>query len=267
MDERISITVEQGIADVRLIRSDKMNALDGRMFAAFATAGEQLRGNPEIRVVVLSGEGKAFCAGLDVGNFAGMAPGDATQPIPKSLSERTNGIANLPQYAAWMWRELPVPVITAMHGVAFGGGFQVALGADIRIAAPGTRMSVMEIKWGLVPDMAGTQLMRHLARDDVIRELTYTGRIFDAEEALAMGFVTRIAADPLGEAMDIARQISQRSPDAIRGDKQLLNECLYLDPAEGLLLESQLQDRIIGKPNQIEAVMSQLEGRPAAFSS
>jgi enoyl-CoA hydratase/carnithine racemase len=267
MDERISINVDQGIAEVRLIRSDKMNALDARMFAAIEQAGEQLRGNPDIRVVVLSGEGKAFCAGLDVANFAASEQEKGTQAIPSALSERTNGIANLPQHAAWMWRELPVPVITALHGVAFGGGFQVALGADIRIAAPGTRMSVMEIKWGLVPDMAGTQLMRHLARDDVIRELTYTGRIFDAEEALAMGFVTRIANDPLSAAMDIARQISQRSPDAIRGDKQLLNEALYLNPAEGLLLESQLQDDIIGKPNQIEAVVSQLEGRPAVFSS
>jgi enoyl-CoA hydratase/carnithine racemase len=267
MDERISINVDQGIAEVRLIRSDKMNALDARMFAAIEQAGEQLRGNPDIRVVVLSGEGKAFCAGLDVANFAASEQENGTQAIPSALSERTNGIANLPQHAAWMWRELPVPVITALHGVAFGGGFQVALGADIRIAAPGTRMSVMEIKWGLVPDMAGTQLMRHLARDDVIRELTYTGRIFDAEEALAMGFVTRIANDPLSAAMDIARQISQRSPDAIRGDKQLLNEALYLNPAEGLLLESQLQDDIIGKPNQIEAVVSQLEGRPAVFSS
>jgi enoyl-CoA hydratase/carnithine racemase len=267
MLERISINVEHGIADVRLIRADKMNALDGRMFDAFAEAAEQLRNNRDIRVVVLSGEGKAFCAGIDLGNFTDEAPDNTPKSIPKTLSERTNGIANLPQYAAWLWRELPVPVIAALHGVAFGGGFQVALGADIRIAAPGTRMSVMEIKWGLVPDMAGTQLMRHLAREDVIKELTYTGRIFESEEAREMGFVTMIDANPHGKAMEIARQIAQRSPDAMRGNKVLLNRAPYLDSAQGLLLESQLQDQIIGKPNQIEAVLSELEKRAADFKN
>jgi enoyl-CoA hydratase/carnithine racemase len=159
-----------------------------------------------------------------------------------------------------------VPVIAAVHGVALGGGFQVALGADIRYAAPGTRMSVMEIKWGLVPDMAGTQIMRHLARDDVIRELTYTGRIFEAEEAQTLGFVTRVCDDPLAAAMETARQIASRNPDAIRADKKLLDEANYLSREQGLILESQLQDGIIGKPNQIEAVMAEMEGRPAKYA-
>jgi enoyl-CoA hydratase/carnithine racemase len=269
MKDRISITVTEGVADVRLVRSDKMNALDSRMFDAIAEAGEQLRSDPEVRVVVLSGEGRAFCAGLDMSNFAAIANsagGGEEHVASNKLETRTHGIANKPQHAAWMWRDLPVPVIAAVHGVALGGGFQVALGADIRYAAPGTRFSVMEIKWGLVPDMAGTQLMRHLAGDDVIRELTYTGRMFDAEEALRLGFVTRVCEDPLAEAMETARYIATRNPDAIRGDKQLLNEALYLGPAEGLLLESRLQDGIIGKPNQVEAVMAELEGRPARFN-
>ena len=270
MQDRISITVNEGIADVRLVRSDKMNALDHRMFDAIEQAGEQLRADPGIRVVVLSGEGRAFCAGLDMGNFAAMASGGGDggeeHVASNKLETRTHGIANKAQHAAWMWRELPVPVIAAVHGVALGGGFQVALGADIRYAAPGTRMSVMEIKWGLVPDMAGTQIMRHLARDDVIRELTYTGRIFEAEEAQALGFVTRVCDDPLAAAMETARQIASRNPDAIRADKQLLNDAAYLDREQGLILESKLQDAIIGKPNQIEAVMAEMEGRPAKYA-
>lgn len=273
MEDRITIEIENGVADVRLARPEKMNALDTRMFDAIIDAGERLRDNPEVRVVVLSGQGRAFCAGLDMGNFAAIADTGAQAPdqqneesvVANRLATRTHGIANKPQYAAWVWRELPVPVIVAMHGVALGGGFQVALGGDIRYAAPGTKMSVMEIKWGLVPDMAGTQLMRHLARDDVIRELTYTGRVFLAEEAQSLGFVTRVCEDPLAAALETARNIAGRNPDAIRADKTLLNESLYLDTESGLLLESELQDGIIGKPNQIEAVMAELEGRAAVY--
>lgn len=279
MEDRIKVSIEDGVADVRLARSEKMNALDTRMFDAIIETGQQLANNPQVRAVVLSGEGRAFCAGLDMGNFAAMADkgsddakadtakSDKEQSVTESrLATRTHGIANKPQYAAWVWRELPVPVIVALHGVALGGGFQVALGGDVRYAAPGTKMSVMEIKWGLVPDMAGTQLMRHLARDDVIRELTYTGRIFQAEEAQSLGFVTRVCDDPLAAALETARSIAGRNPDAIRADKKLLNESLYLDTAEGLMLESELQDAIIGKPNQIEAVMAEMEGRAAVYS-
>ncbi len=272
MKDRVEINVNAGVADVRLVRADKMNALDNQMFAALAEAGEQLASMKEVRAIVLSGEGRAFCAGLDMANFAGMLdPGKAAAASPTAgtdggrLAKRTRGIANDPQHAAWLWRELPVPVIAAVHGVAFGGGFQVCLGADIRYAAPGTRFSVMEIKWGLVPDMAGTQLMRGLARDDIIRELTYTGRIFSAEEALEYGFVTRIAEDPLALALSTAQEIAARNPDAIRASKRLFNAAHDLSPEEGLLMESREQDLIIGKPNQVEAVMAELEKRPAVF--
>jgi enoyl-CoA hydratase/carnithine racemase len=267
MEDRISITVESGVADVRLIRSDKMNALDSKMFAAIVAAGEQLRADPTVRVVVLSGEGRAFCAGLDMSSFAGMAQaesdaGGADSGKSKSqLADRSHGIANLPQHAAWMWRELPVPVIAAVHGVALGGGFQVMLGADMRYAAPGTRLSIMEIKWGLVPDMAGTQLLRQL-----VRELTYTGRIFNAEEALEMGFVTAVVDDPRAHALELARQIASKNPEAIRASKRLLNEANYLSAADGLLQESREQDAIIGQPNQIESVMAEMERRVANFT-
>src|SRR5207247_4675961 len=191
MEQRVSISISDGIADVRLVRADKMNALDAAMFEAIVAATERLAHEKGVRAVVLAGEGRAFCAGLDMGRFAAMKESGGNGIAggeKRDLSARTHGLANFPQQAVWGWRQLPVPVIAAVHGVAFGGGFQLALGADMRYVQPGTRLCVMEIKWGLVPDMAGTQLMRHLAREDIVRELTYTGRIFSAEEALAHGF-------------------------------------------------------------------------------
>ena len=265
MNDRVTVTIEGGVADVRLVRTDKMNALDNAMFDALIETGEQLKTERGLRAVVISGEGKAFCAGLDMGNFqrtadAGRDPRPAGRLLP-----RTNGIANRPQYAVWVWREVPVPVIAAVHGVAFGGGFQLTLGADMRYVAPDTKMSVMEMKWGLVPDMAGTVIMRHLVRDDVIRELTYTGRIFTGEEADRMGLVTRLTTDPRAEALATARDIAQKNPDAIRAAKRLLNAAPLVSDAEGLLNESREQDALAGKPNQVEAVMAQLQKRAPRF--
>jgi len=268
VEDRIRITIDNGIADVRMIRAAKMNALDPAMFDALAEAGAKLRADPALRAVVLSGEGRAFCAGLDMGSFARMAGKDgAGSPLTAgNLAERTHGIANWAQHVVWQWRELPVPVIAAVHGVAFGGGFQLALGADMRYAAPGTRLSVMEVKWGLVPDMAGTQLMRHLARDDVVRELTYTGRVFAAEEALGYGFVTRIVEDPHAAAMAVAREIAEKSPDAIRAAKRLLNIAPVSEPRAGLVAEAVEQQQLIGSANQAEAVRANLEQRPPRFA-
>ncbi len=173
MDERIKVEIVDGVADVRMVRADKMNALDEAMFAALIDTGARLAADRSLRAVVLSGEGRAFCAGLDTGNFARLREG---KPIGigqtrRKLADRTHGIAGRGQQAVWTWRTMPVPVIAAVHGVAFGGGFQVALGADMRYVAPGTRMAVMELKWGLVPDMAGMAIMRRLAREDIVREL------------------------------------------------------------------------------------------------
>ncbi|HUO12531.1 MAG TPA: crotonase/enoyl-CoA hydratase family protein [Caulobacteraceae bacterium] len=268
MNDRISISIEGGVADVRLNRADKMNALDNDMFEGLVAAGERLKTEKGVRAVVLSGEGRAFCAGLDMGNFGRMAEGSRRNPASRSdegLGARTHGVANRAQYAVWVWRELPVPVIAAVHGVAFGGGFQVALGADMRYVAPDARLCVMEIKWGLVPDMAGTQLMRHLAREDVVRELTYTGRIFSGEEALQYGFATRVVADPRAAALATAREIAGKSPDAIRAAKRILNDAVQVDAKTGLTQESVEQARLIGSPNQVEAVMSNLQKREAAY--
>jgi enoyl-CoA hydratase/carnithine racemase len=269
MNDRVTITITDGVADVRMVRTDKMNALDNAMFEALVAAGERLKTEPGVRAVVLSGEGRAFCAGLDMGNFGQMAEGprgrSTTVAGDEGLGARTHGPANRAQYAAWVWRDVPVPVIAAVHGVAFGGGFQVALGADMRFVAPDTRMAVMEIKWGLVPDMAGTQLMRHLAREDIVRELTYTGRIFSGEEAFQYGFATRLCADPRAEALAVAHEIASKSPDAIRAAKRILNDAVLTDPKTGLTQESVEQGHLIGSPNQIEAVMANLQKRAPAF--
>ncbi len=267
MNNRIAVTIEGGVADVRLVRVDKMNALDDAMFEALVQTGERLKAEPGLRAVVLSGEGRAFCAGLDMGNFGRMAEGPrAAPPGGAGFADRTHGIANRAQYAVWVWREIPVPVIAAVHGVAFGGGFQLALGADMRFVAPDTRMAVLEIKWGLVPDMAGTMLMRHLAREDVVRELTYTGRIFSGEEALAMGFATRVCADPRAEALAVAHEIASKNPHAVRASKRLLNAAAVTDQGSGLIQETVEQIALIGSPNQVEAVMANMQKRAPAFT-
>jgi enoyl-CoA hydratase/carnithine racemase len=267
MDDRVSVSIAAGIADVRLVRADKMNALDAAMFDALVAVSGRLAHEKGVRAVVLSGEGRAFCAGLDMGRFAAMnekggngVAGNAT----RDLAARTHGFANFPQQAVWGWRQLPVPVIAAIQGVAFGGGFQLALGADMRFLAPDARMSIMEIKWGLVPDMAGTPILASLVRDDILRELTYTGRIFSAQEALSYGLATRICDDPRVAALEIAREIAAKSPEAIRAAKRLLNN-LAVDPGPALLAESVEQMKLMGGPNQLEAVRANLEKRAARF--
>jgi enoyl-CoA hydratase/carnithine racemase len=241
MEQRVSISISDGIADVRLVRADKMNALDAAMFEALVAATERLAHEKGVRAVVLSGEGRAFCAGLDM------------------------GLANFPQQAVWGWRQLPVPVIAAIQGVAFGGGFQLALGADMRFLTSDARMSIMEIKWGLVPDMAGTPILASLVRDDILRDLTYTGRIFSAQEAMSYGLATRICDDPLAAAFEVAREIAGKSPDAIRAAKRMLNN-LSVDPAPALLAESVEQQKLLGSPNQTEAVRANMEKRAPRFA-
>lgn len=263
MNDRVSISIADGVADVRLVRADKMNALDMAMFEALVAAATRLKSEKGVRAVVLSGEGKAFCAGLDMGRFQTMGEGKGSGRLG-DLAERTHGIANQPQYAVWGWRELPVPVIAAVHGVAFGG-FQLALGADMRFLAADARMSIMEIKWGLVPDMAGTPILASLVRDDILRDLCYTGRIFSAQEAMSYGLATRICDDPRAAALEAAREIAGKSPDAIRAIKRLLNK-LGADPAPALLAESIEQKALIGSPNQVEAVRANIDKRAPKFA-
>ena len=270
LSERIEWTrYPDGVVELQLARAEKMNALDPAMFDALIDAGERLRSDTEARAVVISGRGKAFCAGLDMQSFERMDQGGINVMgegvAGVDLLVRTHGLSNAAQQVAMTWRNVPVPVIAAVHGVAFGGGLQVALGADIRIVAPDTKLSVMEIKWGLVPDMAGMVLMRELARTDVVRELSFTGRIFSGEEAFKMGFATRLSAEPLADALQMAHDIATKSPHAIRAGKRLLNASLSHSTAEMLLAESVEQKALIGSANQLEAVRANIERRSPKF--
>jgi enoyl-CoA hydratase/carnithine racemase len=246
-------------------RADKLNALDMPMFEALVETGSALASDPSLRAVVLSGEGRAFCAGLDFASFQGMVQSERSGPRLLSTGSDASP-ANFAQRAAWIWTELPVPVIAAVHGVAYGGGLQIALGADLRLVAPDAKLSVMEVKWGLVPDMSGTQTLRRLVRLDVAKELTFTGRVVSGEEAVALGLATRAAADPRAAALELAADIASKSPDAIRAGKQLLDRSGVGSVAEGLALEASLQRGLIGSPNQIEAIRANMERRPPRFS-
>ncbi len=262
-DDRVLVEFVDGVAEVTLNRPDKLNALDPGMFAALVAAGERLAGTRGLRAVVLTGAGRGFCAGLDKDTFMAMAGGK-----PAGLADlvtRTHGAANAPQLAAYIWRTLPAPVIAAIQGVALGGGLQIALGADIRYVAPDAKLSILEVKWGLVPDMAGIALMRELARADVVRELAMTGRVFSGAEAVTYGFATAVHVDPLAAARATAREIAARSPDAVRGIKRLLNRAFDDDAAAVLLAESKEQSVLIGSPNQIEAVRAGVANRPGRF--
>jgi enoyl-CoA hydratase/carnithine racemase len=243
MDEdRVRIEVADGIADVRLTRADKHNGLDWQMFVSINEAVDMVGELDDVRAVVLSGDGPSFCAGLDIKSFAAGNGDLAGDGLERPAGQR----ANLAQRVAYGWRELPVPVIAALHGACLGGGLQIALGADVRIAAPDTQLSVMEIVHGLIPDMSITQTLPRLVRDDVARELVYTGRKVGAEEALELGLVTRIADDPRAAARELAQTIAERSPAAIRSAKRLLNEAPELSPAAALELETELQRALIG---------------------
>lgn len=260
MKDRVKVSIAQGIADVRLNRPDKMNALDGAMFEALVETGRGLGSERGLRAVVLSGEGRAFCAGLDIASFLRGGGG-------RSFFERGAGSpANFAQSAAWVWTELPVPVIAAIHGVAFGGGLQIALATDIRLVAPDARLSVMEIKWGLIPDMSGSQTLRRLVRLDVAKELTFTGRIVSGNEAAALGLATHVSDTPREAALELAHEIASKSPSAIRAGKQLLDASGLLDLEAGLRLEERLQSSLLGKPNQIESVRANVEKREPRFT-
>lgn len=262
MSDRVTITEEDQVAIVTLSRPEKRNALDLAMIEAIVEAGEKIAKRKDIRAVVVSGAGEAFCAGLDLAAMpliaqAAMSDGGFTQ--------RTHGNSNLFQAVAMVWAELPQPVIAAVQGYSFGGGFQLMLGADIRIAEPNTQFSVMEGRWGLVPDMGGMVLMRRLAREDVIRKLTYTAQVFSSEEALNWGFVTEISDAPLESAKALAQEIARKSPDAVRAAKKLISDTELTGWFDTLVEESKAQEALVGQENQMEAVMAGMQKRAPKF--
>jgi len=267
MSDRVITTIEDGVADVRLNRPDKLNALDPAMFAALVETGEALKADRRVRAVVLSGEGRGFCAGLDFASFQAMADdgGDGAGAVV-DLGRRDGRITNLGQQAVYVWTEMPAPVIAAVHGVALGGGCQLAVGADLRVVAPDAQLSVLEIRWGLVPDMTGTQMLPRLVGLDVAKELVLTGRMVSGEEAVRLGLATRVSSAPREEALALAREIAGKSPQAVRGGKALLNLAGLVSLEEGFKAEERTIRSLIGSPNQIEAVTAYFEKRPARYA-
>jgi enoyl-CoA hydratase/carnithine racemase len=277
---RVRVDHNAGVAHVRLTRPDKRNALDGAMFLAIAAAGERLKNDASVRAVVVSGDGPSFCAGLDFGSFQAMgsggaggngAGGNAAQNGADIASESGIGtmadarITHLAQQIAWVWQEVPVPVIAALAGHALGGGMQLALGADIRIAHPDTKLSMREVHWGLIPDMTGTLMLSRLVRDDVMKDLVFTGRILPASEGAALGLVTRLSNDPVTDALAAAREIAGRSPEAVRGAKRLINRLSNAGAAEHFAAEREIIFKLIGSPNQVEAITANFENRTPVF--
>jgi enoyl-CoA hydratase/carnithine racemase len=269
---------DSGIVEVQLRRADKRNALDAAMFRALARAGASLLDDRSARVIVLTGDGASFCAGLDLAAFATLgAQGTARRFDPHDDGDDmagpgtlvVDGDTHVAQYVCRVWRLAPVPVVAALHGHALGAGLQIALGADVRIAHPDTQLSLRELHWGIIPDMAGTLHMQGLVRDDVARELVYTARIIDAREGERIGLVTRLADDPRAAALDLAAQIAARNPDAVRAAKVLLSGT-STDATSGaasrhMARERELIASLVNTPNQREAVMASLEKRPARF--
>lgn len=260
MSERVQLSIEGAVATVRMSRPDKRNALDASMFEALIRAGEQIMADKSIRAVVLHGEGKAFCAGLDFGSFMSAPP-----MMQKLLERKEESPANMAQRAAWIWQEVHVPVIAAVHGVAFGGGLQIALAADLRYVTADAQLSVMEIKWGLIPDMSLTQTLPRLVSLDVAKELTFTGRVVSGEEAVGMGLATKVSSDPLADALQTASLIASKSPHAIRAGKTLLNDAPGMTRRDALKLETALQVSLLGSPNQMEAVQANMAKREPSF--
>ncbi|MCK0154965.1 crotonase/enoyl-CoA hydratase family protein [Alcanivorax sp. S6407] len=246
---RVTLEKKDGTAYVTLSRADKYNGLDFDMMEGLIDAAKAVKKDRNLRVVIMQGDGKAFCAGLD---FATVM----TQPLKVLKGFTKYGIkkTNLFQQVCWCWRELPVPVITVLHGYCYGGGMQIALAADFRFATPDCEMSIMEIKWGLIPDMTGTVTLRELVPMDVAKELTMTGRLFNGEEAKRLNLVTRVAENPLQEAEKLADAIKSRSPDAISAGKSLFQQTWNASEAQAFDIESKLQFKLMRGKNYRRAL-------------
>lgn len=263
-EERIRIDVADHVATATMVRTDKHNALDRAMFEALHEAMDRLSSEPGVRCVVLRGDGPSFCSGLDIASFMSEGQNGGAGSLLDGLPD--GGTANYAQRVSTGWAEVPVPVIAAIHGYCFGGGLQIALGADIRIAAPDATLSVMESRWGLIPDMGITRALPRLVGIDVAKELTFTARRIDGTEAAALGVVTRTAGDPHAAAQELAAEIATRSPDAVRGTKRLFDQAWSGDAADTLALEEGIQRTLMGSPNQMAAVMAGVSKKPAEFT-
>ena len=266
MSDRVTIEIDGGVADVRLNRPEKINAFDVGMFHALVEAGESIKADPTVRAVVLSGNGKGFCSGLDFENFQKMAGASPDISVGDVGERDESRVTNLGQQACYVWTEMPAAVIAAVHGPAVGAGIQLALAADIRIVAPDAKLSVLEIRWGLVPDMTGTQMLPRLVGLDVAKELAFTGRMVSGAEAKELGLATRVADDPHAAAMELAREIAGKNPFAIKGVKNLLNMAGYATLKDAFKTEERTMGSLIGSPNNVEAVTAYFEKRDPTFA-
>lgn len=261
MAETLRVSRDEHVAFVTLSRPDKHNAVNLEMFAALADAGDALAADDSVRAIVLQGDGPSFCAGIDLGVLQGLDP----EMLAGKLQPVDGSIANFFQRAAYVWREVPVPVIAALHGNVFGAGLQLALGADLRYAGTDCRLSIMEIKWGIIPDLAISTTLKRLVQADQAKELAWTGRILGVDEAASLGLVTAMSDDPQATAREVAKRIAANSPSAIRAIKHLFDASTGLSAAAALRLEADLQSQLIGKPQQLEAVAANLQKRPPEF--
>ena len=269
MSERVVVKHETGIAHVLLNRPEKKNALDDEMFNALLAAARGLADDRGVRAVVISGAGGCFCSGLDLSSLGAIADGSLgaqSDEVTQAAADLSPDGANRAQQIGWLWQELPVPVIAAVEGVAYGGGFHIALGADIRFIAPSARIAFVEISWGLVPDLSGTQALRRLVSLDVAKKLVFSGEPVSGEMAVRLGLGTELSDEPLQDALALARTIAGRSPDAIRAAKRLLNGSVRVPVPEGLANEFKESAALMGTPNQIESVVAKLQKRTPNFA-
>ncbi|CAI8197699.1 MAG: crotonase/enoyl-CoA hydratase family protein [Planktomarina sp.] len=262
--QHLDLQMIDGLAIVTLNRPSKKNALSKILFEELFDVGTQLQKKERLRAVILTGAGNNFCAGIDLNFLQTLLP--RMEEVQDQMCNPPVGEdANWFQRPCYIWRLLQVPVIAAIDGICIGAGLQLALSADIRLASPTTRMSIMESKWGLIPDMGITQVLPQLMRADQAKELMMTGRMLDATASERVGLITRIVADPLSAAKDLAKEIMGLSPEAVNGSKVLIDKTWNLSPGLGLAVEAQMQSKIIGTPNQIESVVARLEKRSANF--
>lgn len=269
MSDALQISTENHIALVRLNRPEAHNAVDGDIMNGLINFARSLMDPGDIRVVVLAGNGKSFCAGLDMSAFAEMMSGDldsSREDVSEALEDISPGGANRAQQLGWLWQEIPIPVIAAVQGAALGGGLNLALGADIRIVHPEAKLGFVEISWGLLPDMSGTQSLRRLVTLDRAKELVLSGDKIPGVQALDYGLATRLSENPLEDAMALAETIAGRNPDAVRAGKALLNNSALVDVPRGLADEADVTRRLLGSPNQVEAITARFENRPPRFS-
>jgi enoyl-CoA hydratase/carnithine racemase len=266
--ETLQISIENHIAHVQLNRPDSHNAIDGPIMKGLREFASKMMNPGEVRVIVLSGIGKSFCAGLDMSSFAEMNSGELSaesEDVVQAMADISPGGANQAQQVGWMWQEIPVPVIAAVQGAALGGGLNLALGADIRIVHPAAKLGFVEITWGLLPDMSASQSLRRLVALDRMKELVLTGRRFSGEDALRYGLATEVSETPLDDALAMAATIAGRNPDAVRAGKETLNNSALVDVATGLAQEAEITRALLGSPNQLEAISAHFERRPPVF--